>query len=285
MDSREKDRLTAIAEETVQVCFAKGGRYTSPTGKSVTISEEINAARSGTKLYRPEDFPTDFPALQTIVELLPKMDKPAQVSVTEETTAQAARRLIESGTPRVVALNFASAKNPGGGFLRGTKAQEEDLARCSALYACLLEKPEYYEANRSLGSVLYTDHMIYSPDVPFFRDDALRFLEKPFQVSIITSPAPNVGAATTHAEIIQAGRILEARAERILTLAACEGHRTLVLGAWGCGVFRNDPAYVAKVFQYLLVGSVFGRLFEQVVFAIYDKSANRQTLKAFQVRW
>ena len=95
---------------------------------------------------------------------------------------------------RVVALNFASAKNPGGGFLGGAKAQEEDLARSSALYACMRDQRAYYDANRHEPSLLYTDHMIYSPDVPFFRDDRLRFLEDPFLLSILTAPAPNAAS-------------------------------------------------------------------------------------------
>src|SRR6185312_12808515 len=97
--------------------------------------------------------------------------------------------------PHVVALNFASAKNPGGGFLGGAKAQEEDLCRCSALYTCQLTQSAYYEVNRATSSMLYTDNIIYSPDVPFFRDDRLQLLDEPFTVSIITAPAPNAGQA------------------------------------------------------------------------------------------
>src|SRR5262249_60941792 len=106
--------------------------------------------------------------------------------------ADAARRLYEDeGEQNAVALNFASARNPGGGFLGGAKAQEEDLARRSALYACLLTQRPYYDANRAERSLLYTDHIIYSPSVPFFRDRALDLVESPFCASIITAPAPN----------------------------------------------------------------------------------------------
>ena len=77
-------------------------------------------------------------------------------------------------------LNFASARNPGGGFLRGAKAQEEDLCRCSGLYETLLECPTYYSVNRHQKSMMYTDHIIYSPKVVFFRTGGRKpMLEKP----------------------------------------------------------------------------------------------------------
>src|SRR5262249_37135212 len=125
----------------------------------------------------------------------------ATIEVTGETTAQAARRLIQrDGVARVAALNFASAKNPGGGFLGGAKAQEEDLARASALYACLITQRAYSDWTRACGSMIYPDHIISSPGVPFFRDDRLDLLEDPFVCSILTAPAPNAGEAARHGE-------------------------------------------------------------------------------------
>src|SRR5262249_31953931 len=139
------------------------------------------------RLYRPDD-------LDALLARLPKNPGAApRIAVTPETTAQAGRRLVNEGAKRVVALNFASAKNPGGGFLGGAKAQEEDLARCSALYATHLTHRDYYDATRAPPPLLYTDHIIYSPDVPFFRDEKLDLLEEPFSLSIITAPAPNAG--------------------------------------------------------------------------------------------
>src|SRR5207253_5281746 len=116
-----------------------------------------------------------------------------RVEVTAETTLSAARRLATTGA-RVIALNFASAKNPGGGFLAGSQAQEESLARSSALYACLEPQREFYEHNRALRSALYSDHILFSPGVPVFRDDAGRLLDEPYLVSFITAPAVNAGA-------------------------------------------------------------------------------------------
>ena len=265
--------LTGTAKQTLRVI--EDGQYLSRTGELVSIRAETDRALNGTILYTPRD----VEALP-----LPRAEGRARLEVTGETTATAARRLCEEGA-RVVLLNFASARNPGGGFLGGAKAQEEDLARCSALYSCLVTKPGYYEANRAQRSLLYTDHLIYSPDVPFFRDERHGFLEKPFFPSVITSPAPNAGGviaretngrAAVHEALIR-------RARHVLAVAAKHGHRTLVLGAWGCGVFRNDPAEVAEVFATLLEES--GGTFERVVFAVWERSGDGPNLQAFRARF
>ena len=149
-----------------------------------------------------------------------------------------------------MALDFASAKNPGGGFLRGAKAQEEDLARCSALTRRLVEQREYYDQNRACGSFLYTDHIIYSPDVPFFRDEQHALLDRPFALSIITAPAPNAGEAFQRDDAADQGirAALERRADMVLAAAGAHGHRCLVLGRGGAASSADDPREVADVF-------------------------------------
>ena len=154
------------------------------------------------------------------------------------------------------------------------------------MHPCLLAQPRYYEANRAHPSFLYTDHVIYSPDVPFFRDDDHRLAEEPFPVSIITAPAPNAGEALRRdpeAEP-QLRAVLASRAGKVLAVAAHQSHRTLVLGAWGCGVFRNDARHVAGVFGDWLRSPDFSGAFERVVFAVYDRSRTRATLRAFEGR-
>jgi uncharacterized protein (TIGR02452 family) len=270
--------LAEIAKETVAI--AERGAYELPghAGARVEIGDAVARAVGGTVLYGPDDYAglaVPAPAERTVFE------------VTGETTGEAARRLVErEGEAHVVALNFASAKNPGGGFLGGARAQEEDLARCSALYACQIKERPYYDENRASPSMLYTDHLIYSPDVPFFRDEKHALLPSPFLVSILTSPAPNAGEARERGESAQAIRAtLARRGEQVLRVAAHHGHRTLVLGAWGCGVFRNDPVEVAAVFGELLGASPFDRAFSRVVFAVYDRSRDQANRRAFDARF
>src|SRR5947199_268996 len=120
--------------------------------------------------------------------------RPTRIDVRNETTFQALARLAGSGGGHLACLNFASAKNPGGGFLNGSLAQEEALACASGLYPCLLKAPEYYESNRANRSALYLDLTRFRPLVPFFRNDGGALLEQPVLASVITTPAPNAGA-------------------------------------------------------------------------------------------
>jgi uncharacterized protein (TIGR02452 family) len=276
--------LSGVAKETLKIVENCG--YQSPGGARVELGEELTAAIAGTRLYRPADSDQllSRPAAAVSADVARGAPARPRLEVTDESTAAAARRLVhEEGERHVVALNYASARNPGGGFLGGAKAQEEDLARCSALYSCLITQPDYYAINRAESSLLYTDHIIYSPDVPFFRDDRLDLLERPFLVSIITAPAPNAGEVQRKGDdIAHLDATLHRRAAKVLAVAEDRGHRTLVLGAWGCGVFRNDPARVAAVFAEWLTSPRFKGAFDRVVFGVYDKSRERATLDAFR---
>ena len=273
--------LKGVAKHTLEI--VERGEYTSPSGASISVRNGVDAAIRGTMLYRPEA----LVALATSGN--PSSNAaPPRIEITDETTGTAARRLIETEDLRdVVALNFASAKNPGGGFIGGAKAQEEDLARCSALYACLVTQPDYYANNRASESMLYTDHIIYSPAVPFFRDDLLDLLDRPFSLAIITAPAPNAGEALRRdASVAPAVRsTLHSRAGHVLAVARDRGHRALVLGAWGCGVFRNDPHDVAETFAQWLAHPRFRGAFDHVTFAVYDRSEARTNLRAFEARF
>jgi uncharacterized protein (TIGR02452 family) len=268
--------LAGVAQETLRI--VKQGEYVAPSGRTVSLREPVERAVRGTVLYRPEDF-----------ERLKAPSSPGgalRVEVTPEKTGEASRRLIEEeGVEDVLALNFASARNPGGGFLRGAKAQEEDLARCSALYACLVTQRDYYDMNRAEPTLLYTDHLIYSPGVPFFRNEQLELLERPFHVSVITAPAPNAGAALQKDPGLRPRirDVLHSRALKVLQAAAHHSHRTLVLGAWGCGAFRNDPVEAAGAFAAAL--SALPGAFERVVFAVYERGGEGPNLRAFRERF
>src|SRR5205085_8535036 len=113
--------------------------------------------------------------------------------VTNETTLHAAKRMLDSGSEKVIALNFASATKPGGSFINGAMAQEESLAYSSGLYPAINQMKEMYEHNKSLHSGLYSDYMVYSPDIPVFRNDNYQLVDEPYNVSFITSPAVNAG--------------------------------------------------------------------------------------------
>jgi uncharacterized protein (TIGR02452 family) len=278
----KRSTRAATAEETVRIL--ERGHYTSPAGKSVRIAAELDASRDGSLLYTPHDLAG---VVGESARVLRGSSSPHTTvfEAVNETTLHAARRLLEEENgARVLALNFASARHPGGGFLKGSQAQEESLARASGLYACISPLRAMYDANDAFGSCLYTDHMIYSPDVPVFRDDEDVLLEQPYALSFLTSPAVNAGVVRGR-ERDNAGRIesvMLARMEKLLAVAVRHDHDTLVLGAWGCGVFENDPEEVARWFADHLKGAgAYRTAFRKVVFAVLDRTGDGSTLRPF----
>lgn len=261
-----RDHLAALARETVEIIDR--GFYLNGRGERVELREQIERAVAGTVEYAPD------------AELPNPEPKPGRVHVKVQQigTFEAAHR-IRTADP--VVLNFASATQPGGGFLLGAQAQEEALARDSALYACIRGR-DMYRINRDHDRA-YSHAMIYSPAVPVFRggDDSL--IDVPWRTAIITAPAPNAGAAKwrTPGETARLEEALSERARRVLVVAHDHGHRNLVLGAWGCGVFRNDPGFVAAAFRDLLAGP-FAGAFDLAVFAILDRTREQRVFEPFR---
>lgn len=274
---RMSSRLRGVADLNEQIVAA--GRYTTDKGTIVEVGPALTAAVTGTVSYGPDsvvDVPRTPPGHRTSFE------------VTAEDSLRAARRLHLAGAERIAVLNFASARNPGGGYLGGAKAQEEDLCRNALLYPCLLQAPDYYAAHRDSPDLFYSHRVIWSPDVPVHRDDHGRLLDEPYPVSFLTSPAPNAGELLRRDPDARGRipRVLKERAERVLAVAAHHGARQLVLGAWGCGVFRNDPREVAEAFHaHLTAGGAFSAAFERVVFAVWDRSPDSVNRAAFAERF
>lgn len=197
-------------------------------------------------------------------------------------TVEAVRMLAAEGKTDIGVLNFASAKNPGGGFLNGAKAQEESLTVSSTLYPTLTAHEEYYKENRAHSSMMYLDYGIYSPEVVFFRDGAFRLTETPVKASVLTLPAVNMGQVLLKGENAEeAKRVMRRRMKLVLGIFAEQKARHLVLGAYGCGVFRNDPGEVAAWWRELLEEGM-GQYFDSVFHAVLDHSKEQHCIKAFQ---
>lgn len=197
-------------------------------------------------------------------------------------TVAAIRMLTMEGKTAIGVLNFASAKNPGGGFLNGAKAQEESLAVSSTLYPTLIAHEEYYNENRTHRSMMYLDYGIYSPDVVFFRDETFQLTETPVRASVLTLPAVNMGQVLLKGENVQeAKKVMRRRMKLALGIFAEQKTRHIVLGAYGCGVFRNDPNEVAIWWKELLKEGM-GQYFDSVFYAVLDYSKGQHCIKAFQ---
>ncbi|WP_442511862.1 TIGR02452 family protein [Novipirellula sp. SH528] len=196
------------------------------------------------------------------------------VTVANETTLAAAHALVTEGR-RPLALNFANGVEPGGGFLRGATAQEETLCRSSALYTTLFGDP-MYEFHRDNDPAASSDWAILSPNVPVFRNDAGVECDKPWPLDFLTCAAPYAPAIGR----LDAEPMLRRRIHRVLAIARAYQYESLVLGAWGCGAFANDPLQTAKDFRSALEGD-FAGAFERIVFAITDWSDQRRYLRPF----
>lgn len=275
-----KEARTAIAWNTLEII--KAGQYKNAHQQTVDISADMQYAIDNSKHYKPEDFEAVFIERD---KLLADLNYVPIVEVTTESTFDATRRLVvEEGLEQVCCLNFASAKNPGGGFLGGAQAQEESLSRSSGLYACIEPHKKMYSTNRAFRSCLYTDNMIYSPLVPVFRNEQGALLDKHYLVSVLTVPAVNAGVVRDN-EPENAGKIapvMLSRMEKLLSVAIVQKQTTLVLGAWGCGVFRNNVADVARWFGQQLQSDTFKHAFSRIVFAVYDTSKTKNTIDIFR---
>lgn len=294
-DSKARKQRAAIAKQTTEIVVK--GSYVYPLEwREVSIRDAADAAVSTTRTYEVKTLPQ-----LTGQPLWPKnrehssCRRTCSIEVTNETTFAAVERLAKSQqhddttAHKIACLNFCSAKNPGGGFLRGSLAQEEAIARQSALVACLETQMEsFYELNRAnRNSAMYSDLAIVSPQVPFFRNDMDDLLPLPILCTVISCPAPNAGVLLRKQQgssrdelVMQIDRALAIRAEMILRLAVTHATDDLILGAWGCAVFQNDPGQVARTFQRLLQ-TKYRNHFGRVIFAVFDRSDKKDTFRAF----
>lgn len=252
-----------IAKETMNAI--KVGSYTNIAGQTINLTQLVNNAVNSSVLLNPNDpvyFKGDI-----------KQNNKPNIYVTQETTLESAYRYSDSN---VCVLNFASAYHPGGAFMAGALAQEESIARSSALYHTLCNHDEYYAENK-LADSLYLDYTIYSPDVPVIKKDNGEWLDKPYLISVVTSPAPNYSACDSELRK-EIKEVLDRRMVIILRTMILNGHRNIVLGAWGCGVFGNDPWVVSSLFKKNLELLPY---FDNIEFAVYANKSS-ETYKAFE---
>ena len=161
--------------------------------------------------------------------------------------------LVNFGDKKICVLNFASFTNPGGGFINGAMAQEEALCHDTNLYNILKEFKPLYDKNKLLrNNGIYKNWAIYSPDVVYDKmcDSTANHID------IITCPAPNASvffnSFSSEEDVNRYSNILYERCKYVLDIARENNVNVLCLGAFGCGVFANNPYCVAECFKILL---------------------------------
>lgn len=235
-------------------------------------------------------------------EVIPKADKsiytePAQVIVSKKRSYEAAS---EYKGQKVCVHNFASATNPGGGVTRGANAQEECLCRCSSLYFCLDTKTMwdgFYMLHRNAQNPIHNDDIIYTPGVTVLKEDTANPKLMPEQdwygVNVITCAAPNLRARPSNAYNSGDGNkaikitdeellaLHEKRLRRILEVAVLDGNEVVILGAFGCGAFSNNPKVVAQAAKNVIAD--YMHVFKTIEFAVYCSSRDEQNYRAFEI--
>ena len=218
----------------------------------------------------------------------------AEIKVTNLDTFSAARKYAKDEDNFVAVLNFASATNPGGGVTKGSTAQEECLCRCSTLYPALNQKKcfeNYYNINRNSGDNRGSDKIIYTRDVLVFKDSNYEMLEPKdmFYVDVITCAAPNLRDKPKNAYNPGANKealklsdeelydIHVRRARNIFYAARNNDITHLILGAFGCGAFKNNPEVVAKAYKKVI--EEYKPYFDIIEFAIIGKNDNYDIFK------
>lgn len=267
--SRGKRKLAA--EETISILSS--GHYVV-SGKKVSIAAGQSQSVENAVLLQEEESKAFFKEMRT-------QKYNTCFSCNNESTVAAIHRFYQNGLKPVGVLNFASAKNPGGGFLNGAVAQEESLAISSGLYYTQTRNRAYYDMNRSKGGMFYTHTAIFSPDVIFFRDENLNLLEMPALASIITLPAVNMNLIKNSESALKQSEVFMKYRMR-LCLAIFQHYQieNIILGAYGCGVFKQKSEQVSLWWEELLQGE-FKHQFKNVHFAVLDHSKTQQNIICF----
>jgi uncharacterized protein (TIGR02452 family) len=279
-----KEENIIIFEDTVEKCR-----------DIPQLMESIMASRAGQQLVLEQE---NFPCGKENR----RFQEPAQLVLSGQKSFEAAQKYRcnpQFADSKICVLNFASAMNPGGGVKHGSSAQEESLCRCSTLYFCLDEASlwqQFYLPHRNGLSSLHNDDLIYTPNVTVFKDDSPKnkLLDEKdwYHVDVISCAAPNLhryfgqllkelGAeeepAISPKHLFQ---IHTKRLGRILDVAVQQQVDVMILGAFGCGAFMNDPAVVSKAM--VQVAREYAHCFKVIEFPVFCRPREKENYVAFQ---
>lgn len=281
--TERKRKNAEIFEDTTATI--KAGAYTTPSGKKKELNLEPMV--SGSVCYH-----TELP-----VQQVADAAGGTRVMVEMNDCLVAAQRLVSEGYNPAL-LNFASAGHPGGGVENGARAQEETICRRSTLTRSIYAFDQKYAAKYGYehkdGNNYPLDDLnfsaVYSPAVTVFKEGLeCTPMEEPYQVAVITCAALNLNgryslALTPDGHMPEMARaVTRNKVRTIFRIALTHGHDSLVLGAFGCGAFKNPPAEVAAIFHEILEEPEFKNKFRLVTFSIIeDHNSNKRNLRAFE---
>lgn len=239
------------------------------------LADSILLAKKKTEVFYEDDYP-EFSVDKTFE---------TEVTVTGDRSFQAAMRLsADYPGSKIAVMNFANAFHAGGGVVNGASAQEECLCRTSTLYPLIYRRTlnnTFYKYHRDKNTPKASDSLIYTEGVVICKtdEDLPQRMEKKdwVTVDVITIAAPDLRKrANIHFNLVNGGANMKdtelfgyhvKRAIHMLTVAASKGADILVLGAFGCGAFQNNPEVVARAYKVAI--QEFPKVFRKIEFAVY----------------
>lgn len=221
----------------------------------------------------------------------PDIAEKCRFSCVNEDSFTAAIKMLSAGSKNLaedekaepLVLNFANPVHIGGGVRNGARAQEEDLCRQSSLLLSLESREafKYYKYNRGLHGKMGSDAFILSPKVEIIKDRNGDFLESPRIAAAITCAAPYLKFGMGRMTMPEYCDMMLLRIKGLLKFAAQSGYTRLVLGAWGCGAFGNDPKIMSDLFNKAFQETNPDGLFREVCFAVLDTSYDKHIFREF----
>lgn len=192
----------------------------------------------------------------------------------------------------ILVLNLANPVNPGGGVRRGARAQEEDLCRKSSLLLSLESRAarRYYDYNRALETYMGSDAVMITPEVEIIKDTDGNLLKESVVVSVMTCAAPMLRYGLNGMSLQEYEDMLRKRIDGMLRVAAHMGYQDMVLGAFGCGAFRNDARIVSDLFYEAIQSFSYNTynnrknaedFFRRIDFAVLDFSHDQYNFREF----
>lgn len=260
--SREEN----IAVYNNTVVLANQGGYMSPKGEQIRIHNQDEMV-NGTKFYGKKvvnDYDT-IPRYET------------EVKVIDKDCIYAAKDLIDRGFNPCM-LNMASFSTPGGGVMKGSSAQEENIFRRSNIFKSLYQ---FHSIGENLGieqreeryPLDYNFGGIYTPHVTIFKggsDTRYTLLEEPFEVAVVSVSAvknPTLKNGKLEPWVIDTTK---SKIRQIFDIALENGHDSLVLSAFGCGAYKTPPTEMAKLFKEVIESKKYKGAFKAIHFAIIN---------------
>lgn len=239
------------------------------------LSDSVVRAKKNTEVIYEDDYPS-FDVDKTFDTV---------ITVTADRSFQAAMRLSsENPGSKIAVMNFANAFHAGGGVVKGASAQEECLCRTSTLYPLIYRKSLYnsfYKYHIDKNTPKASDSLIYTEGVVICKtdEDLPKRMDKKdwVTVDVITIAAPDLRkSSNVYFGLVNGGSNMNdaelfgyhvKRAIHMFTVAASKGADVLVLGAFGCGAFQNNPEVVARAYKIAI--QEFPKVFKKIEFAVY----------------